>query len=163
MVYKYFSFILVFLLVGCSQDSDIKLLCDCEKEITHYFQNITTSSSNLNIEANKNRVNSEPTKSFEQKCWSNRIKDVPVVFNDDKNSFKFSNIVEEKITKFNANEINILLFEWDGSRSLLNLNRTTLILTYDSLGIVNPESEYSPGLFHQVRTYQCRNNEENYG
>ena len=83
--------VLFILVTGCSTDSDIKLTCDCETQTIKYYEGVNITSSNLEENSISNKIYSNPTKTIEEPCWGNRIKDVPVIFNDDKNSFLFSN------------------------------------------------------------------------
>ena len=81
---------------GCSTDSDIKLICNCETQKIDYYEGVNITSSNLEENSISNKIYSTPTKTIEEPCWGNRTKDVPVIFNDDKNSFLFSNFNEDK-------------------------------------------------------------------
>jgi hypothetical protein len=153
-------FILIIFIGGCSSDSDIKLICDCETRKVDYYEGVNITSSNLEENSISNKIYSTPTKTIEEPCWGNRIKDVPVVLNDDKNSFLFSNFNEEKINIFNAEEINVLLTQWEGYRSFLYLDRRNLVLIDDDMGVTGLDSDFYPGLFQQITKFQCRTDKE---
>ena len=147
--------VLFILVTGCSTDSDIKLTCDCETQTIKYYEGVNITSSNLEENSISNKIYSNPTKTIEEPCWGNRIKDVPVIFNDDKNSFLFSNFNEDKINIFNSEEINVLLTQWEGYKSFLYLDRRNLVLIDDDMGVTGPDSDFYPGLFQRIKEYQC--------
>jgi|TARA_B110000908_G_C10137509_1_gene395170 hypothetical protein len=140
---------------GCSTDSDIKLICNCETQTIDYYEGVNITSSNLLENSVSNKIYSTPTKTIEEPCWGNRTKDVSVIFNDDKNSFLFSNFNEDKINIFNSEEINVLLTQWEGYKSFLYLDRRNLVLIDDDMGVTGPDSDFYPGLFQRIKVYQC--------
>jgi len=157
MIKKSYIYLLtIFFLLSCSEDSDIKLICDCENIETDYYEGLDILESNLSETSTNNKIYSNPTKSNKQKCWGNRIKDVPITLNDDKNSFLYSNFNEDKINIFNAEEINVLLTQWEGNRTFLHLDRRNLVLTQDTMGITGEHFDVYPAVYQEIRKFQCR-------
>ena len=79
---------------GCSTDSDIKLTCNCETQKIDYYEGVNITSSNLEENSISNKIYSTPTETQEEPCWGNRVKDVPVILNDDKKSYTRLNSCE---------------------------------------------------------------------
>mgnify|MGYP006184959641 CR=1 FL=1 len=145
---------------GCSTDSDIKFTCNCETQKIDYYEGVNITSSNLEENSISNKIYSTPTKTIEEPCWGNRIKDVSVMLNDDKNSFLFSNFNKDKINIFNSEEINVLLTQWEGYKSFLYLDRRNLILTRDSMGKTAEHWDIHPALYQKIQIYECTINRE---
>lgn len=159
---KLFLLTLTMFLFGCDPvEQDTRLICDCETRKIDYYEGLSITSSNLEENSTSNKIYSTPTETHEEPCWGNRVKDVPVILNDDKKSFLFSNLSTDKINTYNTEEINVLLTQWEGYKSFLYLDRRNLVLIDDDMGVTGPDSDVYPALFQRITKFQCRIDQEN--